>query len=70
MKQSGKVSVVIPVYNGEAYIAETVNRILRSAYQQIEVILVDDGSTDNSPAVCERLRQKDDRIGLHRQTNG
>lgn len=70
MKQSGKVSVVIPVYNGEAYIAETVNRILRSAYQQIEVILVDDGSTDNSPAVCERLRQKDDRVVLHRKTNG
>ena len=43
-----KVSVVIPVYNGERYIKKTVSQILQSAWKRLEVIIVNDGSTDHS----------------------
>lgn len=70
MEQSRKVSVIIPVYNGERYIEETVNNIRMSDYQNIEVIVIDDGSTDSSPVICEQIRRKDDRVILYRKPNG
>lgn len=70
MEQSGKVSVIIPLYNGEKYIEDTVGSVLHADYKNMEVIIVDDGSTDNSYGICERLRQRDDRIVLHRKENG
>lgn len=70
MEQSGKVSVVIPLYNGEQYIEDTVNSILQSDYKNMEVLIIDDGSTDSGPVICDRLRQKDDRIVLYRKENG
>ncbi|MDE6620533.1 MAG: glycosyltransferase [Lachnospiraceae bacterium] len=70
MEQEGKISVVIPVYNGEQYIEAAVNSVLKSDYRNIEVLIVDDGSTDGSYAVCERLRQTDDRIVIYRKDNG
>lgn len=55
VKKDGMVSIVIPVYNGEKYITETVENILRSDYKNLEVLIVDDGSGDNSLALCEQL---------------
>lgn len=70
MGQKGKVSVVIPLYNGERYIENTVNNVLGSDYKNIEVLIIDDGSTDNSFAICEQIRQIDDRIVIYRKKNG
>lgn len=69
IEQDGKVSVIIPVYNGEKYMKETLNSILQSTYQNIEVLIINDGSTDNSREICECLRQKDSRIVIYDQEN-
>ncbi len=49
------ISVVIPVYNGEKYIADAINSILKQNYSPLEIIVVDDGSTDNTQAVLEKF---------------
>ena len=56
------LSVIVPVYNAEQYLEKTVESILTQSYQNIEVILVDDGSTDNSAEVCKMLCEKDKRV--------
>lgn len=68
MKYS-KVSVVIPVYNMEPYLAETLDSILKSDYQNFEVILIDDESTDNSLSIAKEYKEKDARIYIYTQTN-
>ena len=64
------VSVVIPVYNGEQYLEKTVKSILNQCYENIELILVDDGSNDNSKALITALSLKDSRIKPFYQPNG
>ena len=64
------ISVIIPVYNSEKYIAECLNSILAQTYKDLEIILVDDGSTDGSAGICEDYVRKDNRIKLVRQENG
>ncbi len=63
------VSVVVPVYNAEAYLVETLDSILASTYHSIEVILVNDGSSDGSDAICRRYVQKDPRVIYLEQEN-
>lgn len=63
------VSVIIPVYNVEPYIKESVESVINQTYRNIEIILIDDGSTDNSVKVCEELAGLDSRIKLIRQEN-
>ena len=70
MNDYGKVSVILPVYNGEKYIQETIKSILRSVYQNIEVLVVDDGSTDNSLMCCRQLQEQDSRIIVYSKENG
>jgi len=53
-----KVSIVIPVYNGERYLEESINSALNQTYQNIEIIVVDDGSIDNSPKILEKYSDK------------
>ena len=65
-----KVSVVIPVYNGERYIKKTVSQILQSAWKRLEVIIVNDGSTDHSLNICKALQKEDDRIHIYTKENG
>lgn len=62
-------SVVIPVYNAEKYINRCVESILQQSFENFEVVLVDDGSTDRSMEICEELAQKDTRVLFFHQKN-
>ena len=64
------ISVIVPVYNVEAYLEKCVNSILHQTYENIEVILIDDGSTDNSGAICDALAADDSRIKVLHKSNG
>lgn len=57
-----KISVIIPVYNVEKYIEKCLKTILNQTYKNIEIILIDDGSTDNSGKICDIYAKKDNRI--------
>ena len=63
------ISVVVPVYNVETYLVECLDSIQNQTYTDFEVILVNDGSTDGSQAICERYCQADKRFRLMNQTN-
>ena len=65
-----KVSVIIPVYNTEAYLRQCVDSVIGQTYNNIEVILVDDGSKDGSPAVCDSYAASDTRIRVIHKENG
>lgn len=58
------ISVIVPIYNVEKYIADCISSIITQSYKNLELILVDDGSTDNSYAICESFCKKDRRIRL------
>lgn len=64
------VSVVVPVYNVEAYLDRCVESLVNQTLQDIEIILVDDGSTDGSPALCDAWAEKDVRIRVIHKENG
>lgn len=64
------VSVIIPVYNVAQYIERCVNSVCLQTYSNLEIILVDDGSTDGSSIICDILSKKDDRIYVIHKTNG
>lgn len=61
------VSVILPVYNGEKYLSEAIKSILAQSYKRFELIIIDDGSKDKSPAIIKRF--KDSRIKVYTQTN-
>lgn len=66
-----KISVIVPVYNAEKYIGKCIESIVTQTYTNLEVILVDDGSPDNSGAICDEWAKKDDRIKvIHKQNGG
>ena len=63
------VSILIPCYNAEKWLGETLDCCLRQTYKNIEVIFVDDGSTDNSLAIAREYEKKDNRIHVFAQPN-
>lgn len=63
------VSIIVPVYNVEQYLKKCVLSILEQSFQMFEIILVDDGSTDSSGALCDELAELDDRIQVIHQKN-
>ena len=65
-----KVSVVVPVYNVERYIRKCLDSIIGQSYQDFEMILVDDGSPDDCPKICDRYAEKDTRIKVIHKENG
>ncbi|WP_303997430.1 glycosyltransferase family 2 protein [Megamonas hypermegale] len=64
-----KVSVIIPVYNVESYLERCLNSVLNQTYKDIEIILVNDGSTDSSGEICDKYGNKDKRIKVLHQIN-
>lgn len=69
-KMDPLVSVVIPVYNVEPYLHECVKSVVEQTYTNIEIILVDDGSTDNSGTLCDEFALSDSRICVFHKKNG
>ena len=67
---SQKISVIIPVYNVEKYLCACVNSVINQTYKNLEIILVDDGSTDKSGAICDEYALKDERIKVFHKSNG
>ena len=67
---SDTVSVIIPVYNSELYLNCCLDSILAQSYETLEIILVDDGSTDASSAICDDYAKKDHRIKVIHKANG
>ena len=65
-----KISVIVPIYNIEKYIAKTIESIRNQTYQNLEIILVDDGSNDNSGSILDVIAAKDSRIKVIHQENG
>ena len=64
------VSVVIPIYNSQEYLEETINSVINQTHENLEIILIDDGSTDNSAIICKKLASVDKRIVYIYKTNG
>ena len=64
-----KVSVIIPVYNTEKYLEECLNSIINQTLKEIEIIIINDGSTDSSTKILEEFAQKDNRIKIFSQDN-
>ncbi len=63
------VSIIVPVYNTEKYIRECLDNLVNQTYKNIEVILIDDGSTDNSSLICDEYCKKDERFKVYHRTN-
>ncbi len=70
MKSGELISVIIPVYNVESYIDRCVESVISQSYDSLQIILVDDGSTDNSGDICDEWREKDSRIEVIHKSNG
>ena len=65
------ISVIIPVYNVEKYLEKCINSVINQTYKNLEIILVNDGSTDNCPYICDEFAKKDNRIKvIHKQNGG
>ena len=64
------LSIITPVYNVETYLDRCVQSILSQSYSNIELILIDDGSTDASPLLCDKWKEKDDRVVVIHKENG
>ena len=64
------VSVIIPVYNVEHYLCQCIDSVLAQTYTNLEIILVDDGSPDGCPQICDEYAAKDKRIVVIHKGNG
>lgn len=66
-----KISIVIPIYNTKEYLRECFDSIINQTYKNLEIILIDDGSTDGSSEICDNYAQKDSRIVVvHKKNEG
>lgn len=70
MEKNEVISVIVPVYNVELYLCRCLDSILNQTYGNLEIILVDDGSTDKSGAICDAYKKKDSRIIVIHKRNG
>lgn len=64
-----KISIIVPVYNVEDYLEECIESIINQTYKNIEIIIINDGSTDNSGVICDKYSKKDKRIRVFHQEN-
>ena len=65
-----KISIIIAVYKAEQYLDKCINSVVNQTYKNLEILLVDDGSPDNCPKMCDDWAQKDNRIKVIHKTNG
>lgn len=65
-----KVSIIIPVYNVEQYLERCLETVVNQSYKGLEIILVDDGSTDGSGKICDKYKELDERIVCIHKENG
>ena len=63
------ISVIVPVYNVEKYLAECLQSLVGQTYQNIEIIVIDDGSTDSSSAICDKYALNYKRLHVIKQQN-
>ncbi|MBW3079647.1 glycosyltransferase family 2 protein [Bifidobacterium simiiventris] len=70
MTANSLVSIIVPVYNSERYLRHCVDSVLAQSHRTLEVILVDDGATDSSPAICDEYAAADPRVTVIHQPNG
>ena len=69
MQSNVILSIIVPIYNSEKYLERCIDSVLAQSFSEFELILVDDGSTDESLGICESYTQKDRRIRVFRQAN-
>lgn len=65
-----EISVIVPIYNVEKYLRQCLDSIVNQTFKDIEIILIDDGSPDNCPKICDEYAKKDDRIKVIHKENG
>lgn len=70
MRMEPLISVIVPVYNVEEYLDECIESIVSQSYSHLEILVVDDGSTDSSGTMCDRWAERDERIRVIHQPNG
>lgn len=70
MREDDLISVVLPIYKVEKFLDECINSVVNQTYTNLEIILVDDGSPDNCPAICDEWAEKDKRIRVIHKKNG
>lgn len=68
--EKAKISIIVPVYNSEAYVAQTIESLIEQTLKEIQIILVNDGSKDNSGEICEEYAKRDERIQVVHKPNG
>ena len=64
------ISVIVPVYNAEKYISKCIDSILSQTFKDFELILINDGSTDNSDLICDKYASIDNRVKVFHKKNG
>ena len=64
-----KISVIVPIYNAELYLEQCIESVLNQTLRDIELLLIDDGSTDSSFLICEKYKKRDNRIQLYTNKN-
>ena len=62
-------SIIVPVYNADKYLGNCIESILRQTFKDFELILIDDGSKDSSPSICDEFKNKDERVKVIHQIN-
>ena len=64
------ITIIIPIYNVEKYLRECLDSVINQTYKKLQIILIDDGSNDNSGKICDEYKEKDNRIEVMHKANG